>query len=107
VPGTLNSASVKRIRKEMIWQADFYLSSIKNQAFRIPANNYFYWGSNPVFTNAGFFLIIAYLITQVLILDVLILSFYQSAGHTSHGESLFITNYFNLNHDSLLNLENK
>jgi endoglucanase len=64
VANALDSQSVTTVRTEIKSMADSYLNQIKTHAFRIPSGNYYYWGSNGVFANAGLFLLAAFKITN-------------------------------------------
>jgi endoglucanase len=64
VPSVLDSQSLATVRLEVKAMADTYLKQIAGHAFRIPSANYYFWGSNGVFANAGLFLLAAYKITN-------------------------------------------
>jgi endoglucanase len=64
VSNALDSQSITKIRSDIKAQADKYLKQITAHAFRIPSDNYYYWGSNSVFANVGLFLIAAYKMTN-------------------------------------------
>lgn len=56
----LESDSVEAIRNKLTDAADKLVAQIEKHAFRIPSGNYYYWGSNGVFSNAGLILIAAF-----------------------------------------------
>jgi endoglucanase len=64
VENALDNQSLETIRTEIKDMADTYLKQISTHAFRIPSANYYYWGSNGVFANAGLFLLAAFKITN-------------------------------------------
>ncbi|HEX2957080.1 MAG TPA: glycoside hydrolase family 9 protein, partial [Chitinispirillaceae bacterium] len=64
VSNTLDSQTIAEIRSDIKTMADTYLKQIAAHSFRIPSGNYYYWGSNGVFANAGLFLIAAYKVTN-------------------------------------------
>jgi len=60
VANKLDSDSVEAIRNKLIAAADKMVDQIEKHAFRIPGSNYYYWGSNGVFSNAGLMLLAAF-----------------------------------------------
>ncbi len=64
VPNSLDSSIVTTVRQKIISQANSYIKTLTNHAYRIPNNNFFYWGSNAVFANAALFLVYAFKISD-------------------------------------------
>ena len=64
VPNDLSAEKLDQIQQQIITQANSYLSAMAAHPYRIPNQNFFYWGSNAVFANAGIFLCYAYLLTN-------------------------------------------
>lgn len=60
IPNALDSSIVDSIRKTIVKQAETYVTQISRHAFRVTNGNYYYWGSNGVFSNLGLFMIAAY-----------------------------------------------
>jgi endoglucanase len=64
VSNALDSQSIAKIRSDIKTVADTYIKQIATHSFRIPSSNYFYWGSNGVFSNIGLFLLAAFKVTN-------------------------------------------
>lgn len=64
VANKLDSDSIEAIRKELTDAAGKVVDQIEKHAFRIPSSNYYYWGSNGVFSNAGLLLLAAFKVSE-------------------------------------------